>query len=167
MSGRVDFVFSPILPSLPFVREGEAVALGVTSARIALPDVPTTIEAGFANSDYNFGWGCSCRRKPRARSSRLRKTVKVLKSPEIQAKHEFRRRSDARSPPSSTPISRRVTTNETVKPPDSRRSDPSLNRCRRGKSMSPRNKLEKFTVIPLAWSRPLRPCSLAIGTAQP
>jgi hypothetical protein len=28
MSGRVDFVFSPILPSLPFIREGKAVALG-------------------------------------------------------------------------------------------------------------------------------------------
>jgi tripartite-type tricarboxylate transporter receptor subunit TctC len=28
MSGRVDFVFSPILPSLPFIRDGKAVALG-------------------------------------------------------------------------------------------------------------------------------------------
>jgi tripartite-type tricarboxylate transporter receptor subunit TctC len=90
MSGRVDFVFSPILPSLPFIREGKAVALGVSTSKraSALPDVPTTIEAGFANSDYNFWVGMFVPAKtPREVVERLhRETVKVLKSPEIQAK---------------------------------------------------------------------------------
>jgi tripartite-type tricarboxylate transporter receptor subunit TctC len=54
----------------------------------ALPDVPTTIEAGFANSDYNFWVGMFVpARTPREVVERLhRETVKVLTSPEIQAK---------------------------------------------------------------------------------
>ena len=91
MSGRVDFVFSPILPSLPFIREGKAVALGVSTSKraSALPDVPTTIEAGFANSEYNFWVGMFVPAKTsRDVVDRLAsaETVKVLQSPEIQAK---------------------------------------------------------------------------------
>lgn len=90
MSGRVDFVFSPILPSLPFIREGKAMALGVSTSKraSALPDVPTTLEAGFANSDYNFWVGMFVPAKtPRDIVDRLqRETVKVLQSPEIQSK---------------------------------------------------------------------------------
>ena len=90
MSGRVDFVFSPILPSLPFIREGKAVALGVSTSKraSALPDVPTTLEAGFANSEYNFWVGMFVPAKTsRDVVDRLhRETVKVLQSPDIQAK---------------------------------------------------------------------------------
>ena len=90
MSGRVDFVFSPILPSLPFIRDGKAVALGVSTSKraSALPDVPTTLEAGFANSDYNFWVGVFVPAKTsRDVVDRLhRETVKVLQSPEIQTK---------------------------------------------------------------------------------
>ena len=90
MSGRVDFVFSPILPSLPFIREGRAIALGVSTARraSALPDVPTTVEAGVANSDYNFWIGMFVPAKtPRDIVDKLhQEAVKVLQSPEFQAK---------------------------------------------------------------------------------
>jgi tripartite-type tricarboxylate transporter receptor subunit TctC len=90
MSGRVDFVFSPILPSLPFIRAGNAIALGVSTAKraTALPGVPTTIEAGFANSDYNFWIGMFVPAKtPRDIVDKLhRETVKVLQSPEFQGK---------------------------------------------------------------------------------
>jgi tripartite-type tricarboxylate transporter receptor subunit TctC len=90
MSGRVDFVFSPILPSLPFIRAGKAIALGVSTAKraSALPDVPTTIEAGFANSDYNFWIGMFVPAKtPHDIVDKLhRETVKVLQSPEFQGK---------------------------------------------------------------------------------
>ena len=59
MTGRVDFFFSPTLPTLPLLRDGKLRALAVSSSRraSALPDVPTTLESGFANSDYNFWIG--------------------------------------------------------------------------------------------------------------
>jgi tripartite-type tricarboxylate transporter receptor subunit TctC len=59
IAGRVDFYFSPIAPALPHIRDGKLLALAVGSAKRAaiLPDVPTTIEAGFADSDYNFWIG--------------------------------------------------------------------------------------------------------------
>lgn len=59
VAGRLDFYFSPIAPALPLLREGKVLALAVGSAKraSALPDLPTTIEAGFPDSDYNFWVG--------------------------------------------------------------------------------------------------------------
>ncbi|HZQ72480.1 MAG TPA: tripartite tricarboxylate transporter substrate binding protein [Burkholderiales bacterium] len=56
IAGRVDFYFSPIAPALPHIRDGKIVALAVGSAKRAsiLPGVPTTLEAGYPDSDYNF-----------------------------------------------------------------------------------------------------------------
>ena len=54
IAGRVDFGYSPIATSLPNIKEGRLQALAVSSPKraSALPDVPTTLEAGYANSDY-------------------------------------------------------------------------------------------------------------------
>jgi tripartite-type tricarboxylate transporter receptor subunit TctC len=59
MAGRLDFYMSAAAPALPLVSSGKLQALAVASAKrsIALPDVPTTTEAGFANSDYEFWVG--------------------------------------------------------------------------------------------------------------
>ena len=59
MTGRVDFYFSPLLPALPLIRDGRLLALAVSSAERGpdLPDVPTTTEAGYPNSEYNFWFG--------------------------------------------------------------------------------------------------------------
>jgi Tripartite tricarboxylate transporter family receptor len=59
MAGRVDFTCSTIATALPFIREGKLVALAVSTPQrsSALPDVPTTIEAGYKNSDYTFWTG--------------------------------------------------------------------------------------------------------------
>jgi tripartite-type tricarboxylate transporter receptor subunit TctC len=56
MTGRVDFCFSTIAPALPFIRDGKLIALAVSTPKrsSALPDVPTTLELGYANSDYTF-----------------------------------------------------------------------------------------------------------------
>jgi tripartite-type tricarboxylate transporter receptor subunit TctC len=56
---RVDFLFTPVLAALPLIRDGKLLGLAVSSSKraAALPDVPTTIEAGFANSDYNYWIG--------------------------------------------------------------------------------------------------------------
>ena len=49
MAGRVDFYFCPITPAMPLIREGKLLALAVSSSKraTALPDVPTTVEAGY------------------------------------------------------------------------------------------------------------------------
>ncbi|CAM9836763.1 unnamed protein product, partial [Phaeothamnion confervicola] len=59
LGGRVDFYFCPILPAIPLIREGKLLALAVSSSKraSALPDVPTTVEAGFPNSDLDFWVG--------------------------------------------------------------------------------------------------------------
>jgi len=59
VAGRVDFYFCPLLPALGLIRDGKLTALAVSSLQRApnLPDVPTTVEAGFPNSEYNFWFG--------------------------------------------------------------------------------------------------------------
>jgi tripartite-type tricarboxylate transporter receptor subunit TctC len=59
MAGRVDFGYSPIATSLPNIREGRLQALAVSSPKraTALPDVPTTLEMGYADSDYVIWFG--------------------------------------------------------------------------------------------------------------
>ena len=59
MMGRVDFYFSPLLPALAMIREGKLTALAVSGERRdpLLPDIPTTVEAGFPNSEYTFWFG--------------------------------------------------------------------------------------------------------------
>ena len=56
MTGRVDFMCIGVSSGLPFVKDGKLLALAVSTPKrsSALPDVPTTLEAGFADSDYTF-----------------------------------------------------------------------------------------------------------------
>jgi tripartite-type tricarboxylate transporter receptor subunit TctC len=59
LAGRADFFFSPALAAVPLIRAGKLVGLATSSSKRArsLPDVPTTIEAGYPNSAYNFWLG--------------------------------------------------------------------------------------------------------------
>jgi tripartite-type tricarboxylate transporter receptor subunit TctC len=59
MAGRLDFYMSPLSPAMQLIEGGQLQALAVSSAKrgAALPNVPTTTEAGFANSDYEFWVG--------------------------------------------------------------------------------------------------------------
>ena len=59
MAGRVDMYFSPLTPALPLIQSGKLVPLAVSSVKraSALPEVPTTVEAGFPNSDFEFWIG--------------------------------------------------------------------------------------------------------------
>lgn len=54
VAGRVDYCFCGIGTALPYIRSGKLLALAVSTARRApsLLDTPTTLEAGFADSDY-------------------------------------------------------------------------------------------------------------------
>lgn len=59
MAGRVDMFFAPVVAALGLVREGRVLGLAVGGEKRSsvLPDVPTTQEAGFADSAYNFWVG--------------------------------------------------------------------------------------------------------------
>lgn len=87
MTGRVGFYFCPIVPALPLVRDGKLLAVAVGSAKraSALPEVPTTLEAGFSNSDYAFWVGLFVPGKtPRAMVKRIyAETQRAMQSPEM------------------------------------------------------------------------------------
>jgi tripartite-type tricarboxylate transporter receptor subunit TctC len=59
MAGRVDYYFCPVNVCVPMIREKRLLALGMGSSKrsAALPDLPTTLELGVPNSDYNFWVG--------------------------------------------------------------------------------------------------------------
>lgn len=88
LTGRVDCYFCPVTPVLSLIKEGKLLALAVGSSTrsSALPDVPTTIEAGFPNSDYNFWTGMFVPAKtPRNVVNRLyQETVKALQANEVR-----------------------------------------------------------------------------------
>jgi tripartite-type tricarboxylate transporter receptor subunit TctC len=90
LAQRIDFSFSTLLPALPLLQDGKLKALAVSSAQraSALPDVPTTIEAGFANSDYNFWIGMLVPRatNPLVIEALYRETSKALELPEVKEK---------------------------------------------------------------------------------
>jgi tripartite-type tricarboxylate transporter receptor subunit TctC len=59
IAGRVDIAFFPLAPALPLVKSGKLAALAVSTSKrtAALADVPTTTEAGVADSAYDFWVG--------------------------------------------------------------------------------------------------------------
>ena len=85
IAGRLDFYFAPLLNSITFLREGTLQALAVSGSQraSALPDVPTTVEAGYPNSEYNFWAGVFVPAKtpPAIRNKLHAEIVKALKSP--------------------------------------------------------------------------------------
>lgn len=92
ITGRVDYYFCPVNAVLPFLKDGKVLALAVGSTKrsLALPDLPTTLEAGVANSDYNFWVGMFAPAKtPRDTVNRLyQETVKALNLPDVREKLE-------------------------------------------------------------------------------
>jgi tripartite-type tricarboxylate transporter receptor subunit TctC len=88
MAGRLDFYMSPVAPAMSLIAGGKLQALAVTSAKrgISLPDVPTTTEAGFANSDYEFWVGSFApAATPRAIVERLNQEIrKALETPGVR-----------------------------------------------------------------------------------
>src|SRR6201988_3724808 len=58
VTGRIDFFFLPIAPALPLIKQGQVIALAVSTPKRAqlLPEVPTVAEAGYPNAEYLF-WG--------------------------------------------------------------------------------------------------------------
>jgi tripartite-type tricarboxylate transporter receptor subunit TctC len=90
LGGRVDFYFCPISTALPFITDGRVVALAVSTATRAsdLPNVPTTLEAGYANSDLAIWYGILMPAKtPRAVIDRFYAAgIRVLATPAMRQK---------------------------------------------------------------------------------
>ena len=87
ITGRVEFYFCPINTALPYIREGKLVALVTNGiARVPeLPDVPTTLEAGYRNADFPIWIGMLApARTPRAVVDRLNaETIKAVGTPAV------------------------------------------------------------------------------------
>jgi len=88
LAGRVDYYFSPIAPVIGQIRNGQLVPLAVGSPKraSALPNVPTTAEAGVPGSEFNFWIGMMAPAKtPRDIVNRLHdEVVKALATPEVK-----------------------------------------------------------------------------------
>jgi tripartite-type tricarboxylate transporter receptor subunit TctC len=89
-AGRLDYFFAPLSSALPLIKDGRLQALAIGTARRSplLPDVPTTLEAGYAKSDYVF-WVAllAPAGTPKAVIDRLNaEALKALASPEVKEK---------------------------------------------------------------------------------
>src|SRR6202045_3585203 len=88
LGGRIDFYFCPLATALPLIRDGQARALLVSTAkRVAeLPDVPTPEEAGLQNADSAIWFGVfTPARTPRDIVEKLHAAgIKVLNDPAVQ-----------------------------------------------------------------------------------
>jgi len=90
ISGRADCYFALIFQAQKMRDAGKVGALLVSSPKRSslMPDLPTTVEAGYPNSDYNFWVGALVSSKtPRAIVERLHKEINALvQSPEIDGR---------------------------------------------------------------------------------
>jgi tripartite-type tricarboxylate transporter receptor subunit TctC len=87
-TGRIDFFFAPLSSALPLIKDGrlQALAVGTAQRSPLLPDVPTTVEAGYPNSEYVF-WVAllAPAGTPKAVVDRLNaEALKALASPEVK-----------------------------------------------------------------------------------
>jgi tripartite-type tricarboxylate transporter receptor subunit TctC len=91
MSGRVDFYFSPIGLATPLIQSGKLLPLAVSSAKRfpTLPAVPTLLEGGLPNSEYEVWIAMFGPAKlPKAVVDRMHEEVlKALASPELRERY--------------------------------------------------------------------------------
>ena len=90
VAGRVDFFFSPVLVAQPLIKGGQLAALAVSSSKrsTALPDVPTTVEAGYPNSEYDFwlGFFVPAKTSPAIVERLYQEIRKAKEHPDVKAK---------------------------------------------------------------------------------
>lgn len=88
LAGRLDYFFCPVNICLPLINDGRLVALAMGSTRrsAVLPDLPTTVELGVPDSNYDFWVGMFVpAATPRDIVDRLhRETAKALANPAVK-----------------------------------------------------------------------------------
>jgi tripartite-type tricarboxylate transporter receptor subunit TctC len=89
MTGRIDFLSSPLAAALPLIKDNKLVALAVPAKRRSslLPDVPTIVEAGVPAAGYETWVGVLApKNTPRDVVNRLNlEIVTALQTPELRA----------------------------------------------------------------------------------
>ena len=89
MTGRIDFLSSPLAAALPLIKDNKLVALAVPAKRRSslLPDVPTIVEAGVPGANYETWVGVLApKNTPRDVVNRLNlEIVTALATPELRA----------------------------------------------------------------------------------
>ena len=92
LAGRVDVYFSPLPPAVQLIESGQLIPLAVSSLKrvAALPNVPTTTEAGFPNSDFDFYSSLFVPKKtPRDVVARIHEaTLKGLQAPVMKERFQ-------------------------------------------------------------------------------
>jgi len=87
-TGRIHYFLSPLVPALPFIRDGRLLALAVGTARRtpALPDVPTIAEAALPGYEFQGWWGVFApARTPRATINQIsREIARIVELPDIK-----------------------------------------------------------------------------------
>ena len=87
VTGRIQYSMSPLVPALPFIRDGKLLALGVTTAQRSpmLQDVPTVAEAGLPGYEYQDWWGVFApAATPRAIIDKIGKEIaRILELPDV------------------------------------------------------------------------------------
>jgi tripartite-type tricarboxylate transporter receptor subunit TctC len=88
IQGRIDFIFDPIVTTLPFIRDNRirALALGSSQRSPLLPDVPTFAEAGIGGYEMPAWFGIATPAgTPKPVIDQLNaEFTKVLRAPDIQ-----------------------------------------------------------------------------------
>ncbi len=88
IAGRVDFMFTPILASLPSIKDGRMRALAVSTAKRSpiLNDIPTVGEAGVRGFEFNFWVGLLAPvQTPRLIVAQLNQAVgKIMQLPDVR-----------------------------------------------------------------------------------
>jgi tripartite-type tricarboxylate transporter receptor subunit TctC len=90
IAGRSDYYFSPLVNALPLMNDGQLQALAVSNSTraSALPDIPTTVQAGYPNSEYNFWAGIFLPSKTPApiKEKLYQEIAKALQTPAVRDK---------------------------------------------------------------------------------
>jgi len=87
-AGRIHYLFAPVAPSLPLIRDKRLLPLAVSTASRspALPDVPTVAEAGLPGFDFDPWFGLFAPAKtPTAIVNQLAKEMnRILTLPDVR-----------------------------------------------------------------------------------
>jgi tripartite-type tricarboxylate transporter receptor subunit TctC len=88
IAGRVQFFFSPTIPAMSLIKSGKLLALAVSTRERAppLPDVPTAVEAGVAQYEYEGWYGMLAPSRTQRRIINLlaKELGRILEQPDIK-----------------------------------------------------------------------------------